>query len=80
MHHRFGALIVDLAANIFDISHIESGISFDDDALQYMVERSNHPIDTDSDVLWVFTDSYDEMIAYLKNRKIKIAPKGDLVD
>lgn len=45
-----------------------------------MVERSNHPIDTDSDVLWVFTDSYDEMIAYLKNRRIKIEPKGDLVD
>jgi hypothetical protein len=70
---KTGALIIDFVAQIYDVSHVKAGDYFDDDALQYMIERSGLAQDTDSDVSWVFADSHDEVVAYLKDRRIKLA-------
>jgi|LakMenEpi03Aug12_release.lakeMendotaPanAssembly.Ray.scaffolds.fasta_scaffold3036950_1 hypothetical protein len=70
---KTGALIIDFVAQIYDVSHVNAGDYFDDEALQYMIERSGLAQDTDSDVAWVFADSEDEVVAYLKDRRIKLA-------
>ena len=70
---KTGALIIDFVAQIFDVSHIKAGDFFDDEALQYMIERSGLAQDTDADVSWVFADSHNEIVAYLKDRRIKLA-------
>ena len=70
---KTGALIVDFVAQIFDVSHIKAGDFFDDEALQYMIERSGLEQDTDADVWWVFADSHSEMVTHLKDRRVKLA-------
>ena len=70
---KTGALIIDFVAQIYDVSHIKAGDYFDDEALQYMIERSGLAQDTDADVSWVFADSHNEIVAYLKDRRIKLA-------
>ena len=70
---KTGALIIDFVAQIFDVSHVKAGDFFDDEALQYMIERSGLAQDTNADVWWVFADSHSEMVAYLKDRRVKLA-------
>lgn len=70
---KTGALIVDFVAHIYDVSHINQGEFFDDEALQYMIERTGLDQDTDSDVFWLFADNHDAMVANLNNRRIKLA-------
>ncbi len=66
---KHAAIVVDGKAYIFDVAHIVSGDSFDDEALQYMAERTG-AVECDG---VVFGDSYDVIIAWANERRIPVA-------
>lgn len=66
---KHAALIVDNKAHIFEVAHIASGESFDDEAIQYMVERMGV---TECDG-FAFGESYEEVVAWAADRRITVA-------
>jgi hypothetical protein len=66
---KHAALIINGEAHIFDVAHIESGDYFEDNALQYMAERTG-AIECDG---WAFGDSYGEVVAWAADKKVALA-------
>lgn len=69
---KVAALILDNVAHIFEVAHIDAGDGYEDDAIQYMVERMALPQDAAVDG-WVFADSVNELTAWAADRRIAIA-------